>query len=230
MWQNQKRNDGFLLSGQALAEAEQWAAANDALLQDHERDFLVDCRKAKAQLEKERETARRIKISLYAAVLAGLAFLGAFIWAIVQTRKAEQEAQLATAHRWVSAAFANLPLDPERSLLLALEAIKEITSVKESSLTSKQIKKKAENNQQIAQKALHRAMFTSRIRSTICDDQIRGEAPRQDKDSLGKTAQQHKVSQVVFGPGGQRFAVVRTDGTVKIGDAGAGRFLPPRKR
>jgi WD40 repeat protein len=227
LWQNQNRPDGLLLTGQALAQAEQWAAANEALLQKHEQDFLAECRAARAQLEGERRSARRIKN--YLRVVAGLAILAIVlaILALFQTRRAKQEAQLATANRWSSSAFANLSRDPERSLLLALEAVKEVNAVKEEKLVSEGIRAKAERVMQVAENALYRAMFTSRVVRNE-KDQVRPDP--YDEGSLAKSAYHHKVAQVCFRSDGKGFAIVGLDGSVKIWDTATKEFLqPPQK-
>ena len=46
LWEQQKRPDGLLLSGDALAEAEAWARDHAAELEPHEQLFLAACRKA----------------------------------------------------------------------------------------------------------------------------------------------------------------------------------------
>ena len=44
LWDEENRPSGLLLQGQALEEAEVWAAAHEDGLESHERDFLEACR------------------------------------------------------------------------------------------------------------------------------------------------------------------------------------------
>ena len=224
LWNRQSRPDGLLLTGKALVEAEQWAKANEPLLQDHERAFLADCRAARAQLERERRSARRIKN--YFRLAAGLAILsfGLFVYsclktreAKVQTRKAEQQARLANAGKFASSAFSQLHVDPERSIFLALEAVAQVRALKtEKGNGDPKVQERTEYARQLAENALHRAMFTSRVKATFPADKAQGRA-----------AQQDKVSQVFFSPDRKRFATISQDKTVKIWDAAAKGFLHP---
>lgn len=224
LWNRQNRSDGLLLTGLALVEAEEWAEANEPLLQDHERAFLADCRAARARLERERQSARRIKN--YFRLAAGLAILSFLLFvyscfqtreARVQTRKAEQQARVATAGKFASSAFSQLHIDPERSILLALEAVKQVRALEtKKGKVDPEVQERIEYARQLAKNALHRATFTSRVEATFPDDQAQEGAPQPDK-----------VSQVFFSPDRKRFATISQDKTVKIWDAAAKGFLHP---
>jgi len=82
IWNDQNRNESWLLRDQALAEVEDWAAANPDELTDLEREFLEACRKQQEQLklkQKEQiESARRLRRFLVVvALLAVVAVLAA---------------------------------------------------------------------------------------------------------------------------------------------------------
>ncbi len=80
LWDEQGRQDGRLLTGKALAEAEAWAAAHEAELEPEEQDFLAACRRGREREEKERRQSRRVRV--LAGVAAGVAViaLAAAIW------------------------------------------------------------------------------------------------------------------------------------------------------
>ena len=92
LWQEQGRSDGLLLSGEALVEAEGWAAAREAELEPHERDFLAACRRVKASTERERRQSRRIRFLAVAAssvaVLAIIALTAAVRFATTSRQNA----------------------------------------------------------------------------------------------------------------------------------------------
>jgi WD40 repeat protein/DNA-binding SARP family transcriptional activator len=71
-----------------------------------------------------------------------------------QARMAEEQARVATARELAAASLANLDIDPERSILLALEAV-ELTRAADGTVLSE------------AEEALHRAVKTSRLVRTI---------------------------------------------------------------
>ncbi|MCW5860092.1 MAG: WD40 repeat domain-containing protein, partial [Caldilineales bacterium] len=113
LWDEQGRQDGRLLTGKALAEAEAWAAAHEAELEPEERDFLAACRRGREREEKERRQSRRIQV--LAGVAAGVAViaLAAAIWgwrssleaskqkatAIEQTAKVKEQKAIAVEER-----------------------------------------------------------------------------------------------------------------------------------
>ncbi len=91
LWHSQGRPDGLLLRGEALVDAEHWAAEQAAGLEAHEQEFLTACQAERATAEREQRDARRIRI--LAAVAVGVAVLAvvALIFAIRQTGLANQQ-------------------------------------------------------------------------------------------------------------------------------------------
>jgi WD40 repeat protein/DNA-binding SARP family transcriptional activator len=95
-WQASAQDEGALLRGAPLVEAEQWLAARPAELSQTEEAFIeAGVAHRQAAHQRELETARRLA----------------------------EQVQLATSRELASAAVANLHVDPERSVLLALEAL-----------------------------------------------------------------------------------------------------------
>ncbi len=134
-WRAAERSDGYLLEGLRLSAFEEWADRSLLSLTTDERELLTASRDAAAsQAEQERARQRReeqlaersttrlralLVVSLLAAVVASsLAAL-----AFGQRERAVEEERIATARGVASAAIAELEVDPERSILLAIEAV-----------------------------------------------------------------------------------------------------------
>lgn len=92
LWKSKNQSADFLLRGEALAEAEQWAAGNEGLSAD-ETKFLDECRKAREAARKERTMARRLRL-LSAGALAAALLAAVFA---VQAHRAKQELASVTA-------------------------------------------------------------------------------------------------------------------------------------
>jgi hypothetical protein len=81
LWQDENREEGLLLRGQALADAEAWAKDHEEELTEIEIEFLHACQDARAAADRRR--ARRIRwiaigttlFSIVAVILAVVAFL-----------------------------------------------------------------------------------------------------------------------------------------------------------
>jgi hypothetical protein len=123
-----------------------------------ERNFLdASCaeRDRERQLEAERvhqvtRTNRRLRAQLVAVGVAMVVALVVGAIAVTQRNRAERQGGLAEARELAAAANANLDVDPERSLLLALAAVDRSTGDEGGALPE-------------AEEALHRAVTSSRI-------------------------------------------------------------------
>ena len=87
LWHEQGRSDGLLLSGEALVEAEGWAAAHEAELEPHERDFLAACRRARERVERERRQSRRIRVLAVVAGIVSVLAIGLALFALDRTQR-----------------------------------------------------------------------------------------------------------------------------------------------
>ncbi len=95
-WQGSARDEGVLLRGAPLVEAEHWLADRPAELSRAETEFIqAGAAQREAERQRELEAAHRLA----------------------------EQVQLATSRGLAAAAVANLSVDPERSVLLALEAM-----------------------------------------------------------------------------------------------------------
>jgi WD40 repeat protein/class 3 adenylate cyclase len=161
-WVEADRDPSFLLAGSRLEQVEAWRTGSGLALTPEELEFLDasaaerDRRRTdeEARLARERALERRSvrRLRTVVAVLAVAALIagGLTVFATSQQGRAEREERRATARELAAASVANLDVDPERSILLALEAIDRTRSVDGSVLPE-------------AEEALHRAVTASRI-------------------------------------------------------------------
>lgn len=136
LWRQGGQAESLLFRDADLASAEQWLAGYSGALRTVEQEFLDKCRELRADLERDRRTARRIRIlaiaSSIAAVVAVVGLIGALIAyqratdaeaeARRQEQIAENQANLATARSHAAYALAQFAVNPERALILARAA------------------------------------------------------------------------------------------------------------
>jgi len=170
-WRNAGHDEGFLLSGAKLAQYEGWTAGSAVALTQQEIDFLKASLTARDQKEmeeaerqkRELETVRKLAetertsvsrlrgrnrvISVVGVIALVLAvFAGLFAFKSNQNaQRAEQQTKLSTSRELAASAIGNLDIDPELSILLALQGL------------SVQHTAEAEN-------ALRRSLATSRVK------------------------------------------------------------------
>ena len=165
-WEEGGRDPSFLLRGSRLEHYEAWATESDIALGAVEREYLTaslrqretEHRAEKQQRTREASLKRRSVVRLRAlvAVLTVGALVAASL-ALVATdrgRKAEREARVAMARELAAAAVANLDVDTERSMLLALEAVETTYRVDGTVLPE-------------AEEVLHRALQADRLVLTV---------------------------------------------------------------
>jgi WD40 repeat protein/serine/threonine protein kinase len=161
-WVAAEEDESFLLHGTRLEQLSTWADATTIGLSTTDETFLQasiarrneERLREKARKDREAATQRRstnrlrtlVAVFAVAALVAG----SLTIIALTQSRRAEHESRIATARELAAAAVANLQVDPERSILLALEAVRTTRSVDGTVLSE-------------AEEALHRAVQESRI-------------------------------------------------------------------
>jgi serine/threonine protein kinase/DNA-binding SARP family transcriptional activator/WD40 repeat protein len=118
---NDSGDPSFLLGGGRLEQAERWRATTDVGVTTDEDVFLRTSRELADATE---EAARRRRwwliavLSILLLVVSGLA-----IAALLQRRAARQEARDATVRELAGESILALDEDPERAILLALEAV-----------------------------------------------------------------------------------------------------------
>ncbi len=148
-WDRLRRDEGALYRGSRLAQALEWADIHSSDLNTLERAFLdssrawaeheagereaqrqreLDAARKLAEAEKRRaeEQAQSTKRLRRRAVLLTIALAVAAVLALAATvfgRQANENTRLATSRELAAAAINNLEVDPERSILLALQAL-----------------------------------------------------------------------------------------------------------
>ena len=228
-WEELGHDAGALYRGARLAQTNEWAAANPDDLNAQEREFLSATQELGAREEAEREAQRQRELQA-AQVLAETQRQAAV--------HAEQLHRLAFARELAAAANSNLDVDPERSILLALQAVSVTYSVDKTWLPEAEV-------------ALHRAVETSRARLTLhgFNAVTAGVAYSPDGRRLavdsgdgmvrvydavtGKlffSISAHSTPGIVgvsvaFSPDGTRLATAGTEGTASLWEARAGEQL-----
>jgi WD40 repeat protein/DNA-binding SARP family transcriptional activator len=205
---------------------------------------------AKELAETQRQSASRLRIrnrvittvgtvAVILALLAGMFGLQSnqnATTAKAERQRAEQETRFAHAREWAVAALNNLNVDPERSILLALQAVNETYATDQLVLPE-------------AESALHQAVLASHVRFTISAhaDQVWGIAYSPDGKRLATASQdgtvkvwdvssgkeiftigllQHGgVNSIVYSPDGQRLATASDDGKAMVWDASTAEEL-----
>jgi WD40 repeat protein/DNA-binding SARP family transcriptional activator len=255
-WMAAEEDESFLLHGTRLEQLSTWADATTIGLSPTDEAFLrasiarrnEERLREKARKDREATTQRRStnRLRLLVAVFAVAALVAGSLTIIArnQSRRAEGESRIATAHELAAAAIANLEVDPERSILLALEAVRMTRSADGTVLRD-------------AEEALHRAVEASRVvmRLNVSAAELEfspdgsrlatagnpdvaagSTVTEQDEQAFvwdtttgervltlsGHTAH---VMDVHFSPDGSRLATGSEDGTAAIWDARTGERL-----
>jgi WD40 repeat protein len=135
-WKNAGRDPAYLYTGARLAVAKEWEVSHPSELNAEEVEFLRCSLEAQQQREaSELEAARRTarKLRLRAWIAAGLALVAvifagavALVWQKSESNRAaaEEEALIAESRRLAAESSSVLTKYPQRSLLLAVEAVK----------------------------------------------------------------------------------------------------------
>jgi WD40 repeat protein/class 3 adenylate cyclase len=124
-WDREHRDPGELFRGARLSATLDWASAHAEELNQLERTFLTESRQAsEREAERHRRTNRRLRALLAGVAVLLVVALVAGGLAVVQRARAERERQVAFARELTYAAAASLRSDPERSILLAMEAVR----------------------------------------------------------------------------------------------------------
>jgi WD40 repeat protein/DNA-binding SARP family transcriptional activator len=194
-WQDTGHDPEYLPREGRLAQFEAWVDGTDLALTAGEREFLAEARSAADAAARRRTRRRRATLAGFAVLAAAASALAAF--ALVLRGHARDDARLATARQLAAAAEANLGVDPERSILLAIEAA-ETTRRHDGTMLSE------------AEQALHAALSTSRVLMTV--------------PGIGRTKGIGHV--VAVAPDGSRFVAADFDDeTASIRDADTGKKL-----
>src|SRR6266545_562701 len=218
-WETRAQDASELYRGARLAQAQEWAEANEGRLNESERVFLAasveqehhDTLEREVQRQRELEAAQKLaaresqhakQLRRRAVFLAG-AFVLAIALAVVaalfsrqatlNAKTAQQEQQVAFVRELSASAVNNLAVDPELSILLSLQAVNI----------------NIQNDQPVlveVQDALHRSIQTSRVIATL-------------------KGHMSGVWSVAVNRAGTQLATISQDGTAKVWDAVTGQVL-----
>jgi WD40 repeat protein/DNA-binding SARP family transcriptional activator len=157
-WAELDRDPSALYRGARLEVTLDATESRSDTLPAREREFLDASRDERdrekrgetERIERQARANRRLRIQLAALAVALVVALVVGFVAVDQRQRANKEARVAEARELAAAAEANLNMDPERSILLALEAVERSRSDDGSALLE-------------AEEALHHAVTASRI-------------------------------------------------------------------
>jgi len=244
-WRGSSRDPSFLIRGARLDHIEAWAAATTLAIGQLDRAYLkasVDHRDQEREAERERrkhevsiERRSQLRLRALVAVFAVAALIAGSLTLVAtsQSERAGREARIATARELAAASIASLDDDPERGILLAIEAVKTTRSADGTVL-------------QEAEQALHQAVAASRTvmsvpgvggavswspagvfvtegpeGSGVVDvrDDSTGEAVREFQAHDGD------INDVAFSPDGSMLATTGDDGELNVWDPSTGELL-----
>ena len=198
-WDDSGRDPEYLPREGRLAQFEAWADATDLALTAGERDFLAEARSAAGAAARRRARRRRAILAGFAVLAAAASVLAAF--ALVLRGQARDDARLAKARQLAASAQANLEVDPELSILLAIESAETTRSHDDTVLRE-------------TEQALHDALRASRVLAAV--------------PGVGRTTGVGHVAH--FAPDGASFIAADVDGpTASLRAAGTGERLATLK-
>src|SRR6266508_1596843 len=236
-WEETGRDASEVYRGARLSTALDWASTRGPDLNEIERDFLSESRQAsEREVERQRRTNRRLRgllvgtaVFLVVALLAGGLALVQRGRARDEAVRAENQARISSARELAAAAVANLDVDPERSILLALAAVDATWEVDHTAVP-------------VAEEALHRALQEDRVLLTV--PQGREIAMSADGKRFATTGENGtptvwetdtgtrlltlrghtgEVNGIAFSPDGSLLATTGSDRTARLWDAASGR-------
>lgn len=251
-WQSRGRETDALYRGARLAQAREWALLHREEMNPLEAEFLEASRtfaeqeaiEREAQRQRELDAAQKLAEAEYrraeeqtrsasqirkrSVALAGALAIAIFLAVIAGFLgwQGQRASQVAASRELAAAALSNLDVDPERSILLALEALKKSHTLE-------------------AEDALHRSLMASHLRMVIPAHEPGGfinvtfspDGSRLASASTDETAKvwdsaSGKLLFVVdghaaaFSPNGKQLATILSDKTVRLWDAQTGNAIP----
>lgn len=253
-WSSMDHDPDLLYRGARLAQTREWAFTHESEMNELEREFLNasialnehELEEREAQRQRELEAAQKLATSekqraeeqsnfskqlSRRARYISVAFVVVLVLAVVSlffSRQSQIATRLATSRELAAAAINNLEVDPELSILLALQA--------ESTIHTPE-----------AENALHRSILASRTvlvvnndapmwDITFSPDGGRFAATSQDETAkvwdaktgqllLTLTGHTDEVAGIVYSPDGKRIATTSDDHTARIWEAETGQLL-----
>jgi WD40 repeat protein len=211
-WKDNGRDQEFLYRGTRLAA---WLDRPQERLNQLERDFL----KASSQFTaRERSVARRrVRVGVSALALALILISALAVATVAQRNEAREQRDLALARQLATSAAAQLPIDPELSLLLARQAyairpIGEAEAVLRQATAESRVRRTLYGHEGPVN-ALAYSTDGQRIASAGEDGTVRIWV-----DKPGVLRHDGPVRDVAFSPDGRQLVTGTAEGTVWIWD------------
>jgi WD40 repeat protein/class 3 adenylate cyclase len=243
-WDAADRDPSEVYRGARLSAALDWASTHGADLNELERAFLAESREASERdVERQRRTNRRLRGLLVGTAVFLVIALVAGGLALVQRGRArseadraereavraEREAGIATARELAGASVANLDVDPELALLLAIKAADATSGVEGIVLPE-------------AEEALHRAVLTRLVGNVpqgsnvaVAPDGTRFATAGPTGGTVWDMETHERLSDisghdpdligVTFDPTGDLIATTGVDGRLRLWDATSGDLV-----
>ena len=237
-WEAAEHEPSFLLRGARLEQVRSWAETTTLAISDADRKYVsqsLAMQHAVRERERalERRSIRRLRSLVALGVGAALVASTLTVIAVTQRGRAVDEARVSRARELAAAAVANLEVDPERSILLAMQAIDATRAVDGTVLAE-------------AEEALHRAVVGSRIEMSVpgiggrVDWSTNGVFVTEGTEGSGvidirdaetgdrvKSFHGHDgdVTDVAFSRDGSMLATTGDDGTLRVWDPSNGDLL-----
>jgi len=241
-WDDFGRDEASLYRGARMVATLEAVDDGDIALEPTEREFLdasrareeAELTEAGAQLRRERRSVHRLRGLVAGVAVLAVVAAGAALVVVDQRHEAEQERRVATARDLAAAATLNLDADPERSILLALEAV-ELTRSSDGSVLPE------------AEQALHRAVTASRLVLDVPglggsldwspdgsrfvtegpEDSGRVDIRAADTGESERSFQGHEIdiNYVAFSDDGSMLATAGDDGAARVWDPRTGEEL-----
>ena len=252
-WQNAQCGDSYLLRGARLVLFEEWAANSDIALTALEEEYLaasvtarearhaeeearrqVELRTAQELVETRTQANRRLRWLAVGLAVILIFALGAAFLAWKQSQRSAEQTRLAMARELTAASLRALDEDPERSILLALEAAAVTQDVDQFVLPE-------------TEEALHEAIMADRLLYSVPGQGSVDYAGYPDRNGsqlatdsfdgldiwdaatgqplLSISGHENGLSNLVYSEDGRRLASTGYDGTARLWDTVTGEEL-----